>query len=282
MEFILSAFADEASNDLDEQLQTLKFHDIHKIELRNLNGKGCKDLTLEEAKQVKEKLEAQGISLSSLGSPYGKINIQDDFAPHFEEFLHGLKITKALGGNSIRMFSFFMPKDKNPLDYKEKVFERLEKMLEAAQKENVQLLHENEKDIFGDTKERCLMLMEQFKGRLGLIFDPANFIQSGEDVLEAYEMLKPYITYMHIKDAIKADGAVVTAGSGEGHIKDILKDIKNTRKEGMILTLEPHLTVFRGLQSLQTETLVHHMQFASQQEAFSAAVQALKNIIHTL
>ena len=38
------------------------------------------------------------------------------------------------------------------------------------------------------------------------IFDPANYVQCEVDTLKAWEMIKPYVKYLHIKDAL-ADGA---------------------------------------------------------------------------
>ena len=88
-------------------------------------------------------------------------------------------------------------------------------MISAAKGSGVDLCHENEKGIYGDVAERCYKLhtaLPEFKG----VFDPANFVQCGEDTLVAWELLKPFMKYAHIKDA-KADGKVVPPGDGIGH-----------------------------------------------------------------
>ena len=280
--FILSAFADESSPVFDEQLKALKEEGVQLIELRGVDGKNCSRLTLEEADAVKAKLDAAGISLSALGSPYGKASIDVAFDEHLDLFKHGLEICKRLGCKRIRMFSFHPPKGEDIAPWREEVLRRLEIMLTLAEKAGIQLVHENEKGIYGDITERCVDLLNHFGDRMGFAFDPANFIQCGVNTLEAYEQLHDRITYMHIKDAFHADGAVVAAGHGDGHVAEILAKLNAEREGEVILTVEPHLTVFSGLQDLQGEELTHHETYPDSRTAFHAAVAALKDILATL
>ena len=151
-------------------------------------------------------------------------------------------------------------------------------MLEDAKAAGVLLAHENEKGIYGDIDDRCVDLMEVFGDRMGCIFDPANFIQSGVKPIEAFPKLEKWITYMHIKDALLDGGAVVPAGKGDGNVADILAAL-GKKADNMTLTLEPHLTVFDGLKALQDEKLTHKYHYASKGDAFDAAVNALKDVL---
>ncbi|MBR3927934.1 MAG: TIM barrel protein [Clostridia bacterium] len=279
--YILSAFADEADNNLLGQIEALKKAGIAAIELRGVNGKNVKDLTLDEAKEIRETLNKEGICVSSMGSPFGKISVKDDFDEHFSQFKHALELCKALGCEYMRMFSFYYPKDENPADYRAIVIERLEKMLCAAEEKGVKLCHENEKGIYGDTAERCLDLINHFGGRLKCIFDPANFIQSGEKPIENFALLKRHIFYMHIKDALLDGGAVVPSGCGDGNIQDILSGLAEREGE-MLLTIEPHLRVFSGLENLQDEEVKHKYSYPDSQTAFQAAADALKTILSNI
>ena len=280
--FILSAFADEASQQLDEQLRVLADEGITHIELRNVDGKNCSKLTLEEADLVKAKLDAADVKLSALGSPYGKAPLDVAFDEHLELFQHGLEICKRLECKRIRMFSFFLPKSADPSQWREEVLRRLNIMIELAEKAGIQLVHENEKGIYGDVTERCMDLLDHFGARLGFAFDPANFIQCGVKPLEAYEQLQSRITYMHIKDALMVDGAVVAAGHGDGDVPAILRKLNERCNGEIILTVEPHLTVFKGLEDLQDETLIHHESYPDSFSAFHAACSALKEILAAL
>ena len=279
--FILSAFADEASPVFDEQLRILQEEGVALVELRGADGKNCADLTLEEAAILRAKLDAAGIGLSALGSPYGKYPLAEPFEKHLEKFRHGLEICRVLGAKRIRMFSFYPAGEIDPAARAE-VLRRLDVMLTLAEEAGVQLVHENEKGIYGDTTERNADLLEHFGARLGFAFDPANFIQCGVKPIEAYEALHERITYMHIKDALMADGAVVCAGHGDGDVAEILRRLNAERQDEIILTVEPHLTIFKGLEKLQDEQLKHHESYPDSRTAFHAAVSALRDILAAL
>ena len=278
--FILSAFADEASPVFDEQLRILREEGVTLIELRGVDGKNCADLTLEEATALREKLDAAGIGLSALGSPYGKYPLAEPFEAHLDKFRHGLEICRVLGAKRIRMFSFYPA---GPVEEaREEVLRRLEIMLTLAEEAGVQLVHENEKGIYGDTAERNADLLAHFGDRLGFAFDPANFIQCGVKPIEAFGQLHERITYMHIKDALMADGAVVCAGHGDGNVPEILRCLNAEREGEVILTVEPHLAVIKGLDQLQDEQLKHHESYPDSRTAFHAAVTALREILAAL
>lgn len=278
--FILSAFADEASPTLDGQINALKRNNVKNIEIRNVDGKAIITLDDNDTKEVKSKLDANGIAVSAIGSPIGKYNVTDDFAPHLEMFKKTVSTAQMLGTKRIRMFSFFIPKGEDANNYKDEVFNRLETMLDIAQKEGVFCCHENEKEIFGDIKDRALLLHKSLD-RLKGIFDPANYIQCGQNPTDIIDELLPFIDYMHIKDAVMADGSVVPAGYGDSNIALLIKKFNdsNSLTEPKLLTVEPHLTVFEGLENLQGEGLKHKFTYKSQDEAFDAAVNALKTIL---
>ena len=277
--FVLSAFADEAADSLAEQIEALRAEEIGLIELRGVDGKSCAELTLDEARRVREALASAGMGFSALGSPFGKYPIDQPFAPHMDAFRHGLDICRELGCERVRMFSFFIPKGDDPARWRGEVLDRLCAMLEAAEDAGVMLVHENEKDIYGDTDARCRDLLEHFGGRLGFAFDPANFIQCGVAPLRAFERLRGYITYMHIKDALMESGAVVRAGRGDGSVREILSRLDGEREGELILTVEPHLALFGGLVDLQRDALKREETFADRRTAFSAACAALKGIL---
>ena len=279
--FILSAFADEASPLMSEQLAALKAEGISLIELRGVDGKNCSALTLEEADAVKARLDAAGVRLSALGSPYGKYPLAEPFEKHLAAFRHGLALCRRLGCDRMRMFSFYPPENIAPDAWREETFRRLSVMLEEAAAAGVTLCHENEKGIYGDITARCRELLDAFPG-MGFVFDPANFVQCGVKPAEAWAALHDRVTYMHIKDAFLEDGAVVAAGHGDGDVAEILAALDAQTDGDVVLTIEPHLTVFDGLSGLQDEALKHHESYPDSRTAFHAACEALKGILNDL
>lgn len=274
----LYAFADEASPQLDGQIEALKKNGLDGLEIRNINGASVSEIPLEKAREIKSRLDAEGLAVWSVGSPIGKIHIQeDDFRVHTEAFKHTLEIARILDSRNIRVFSFYMPEG-GAERCKNEVIDRLGSLCEMAKGFGIRLCHENEKGIYGDIPERCLAL-HQALPELGGVFDPANFVQCGVDTRQAWELLKDFVCYMHIKDA-KRDGWVVPAGMGDGNLPFLLGEYR--KNGGSCVTLEPHLAVFDGLAKLERETdqsMVHGGVYRSNMEAFEAAAQALKKLL---
>ncbi|MBQ9850711.1 MAG: Gfo/Idh/MocA family oxidoreductase [Clostridia bacterium] len=281
--FLFSAFADEASADILEQIAACKANGIDYIELRNVNGKNISNFTVEEAKELKKLLDDNGIKVSSIGSHYGKIEITDDFEPHFEAFKQTVEVAKVLETKYIRMFSFFFTKGQKIEDYKDEVYRRLDAMVDYSNEHGILCCHENEKGIYGDITERCVELAEYYGERMGCIFDPSNYIQCGCDTLEGFKLLKDKITYMHIKDCIAAIDTVVPAGEGDGHLEEILRMLDENEKV-YFLSVEPHLRVFEGLENLEPDDATANAMnkkfvYPDNETSFAAACTAIHNIV---
>lgn len=153
---------------------------------------------------------------------------------------------------------------------------RLERFAAAAKGSGVMLCHENEKGIYGDNAGRCAEIHANFPV-IRAVFDPANFVQCGQGTTSAWELLSPYIEYLHIKDALK-DGSVVPAGKGIGNIACILKKYR-----GEVLTVEPHLSVFNGFEKLEQSGNTNRIYcYPDSRAAFAAAVNALKEILEEM
>ena len=280
--YILSAFADEVSSDFTKQLEYLKSKDISYIEPRNINGTGVAAITLEEAKNAKKMLDDYKIGVSSIGSPIGKISVEDDFADHIRLFEHVMDIAEIFETKNIRMFSFFYPKNTDVHTHRAAVLARLEILLELAEKRGLTLCHENEKAIYGEAPEDCLDLMKHFDGRMKSVLDMGNFAFCQKDPLKGYEYLAPYIEYIHIKDAFY-DTRIVPAGQGEGKVFEILSAYNKYTDKDTFLTMEPHLTVFDGLNKLSNmDDIKVQNAYATPEEAFDAAVAALRGILERI
>lgn len=276
--FIISGFADEIDPMIDHQFAHLNQLGISYFEPRNVDGTNISDLSIETAEVLKRRMDAAGIQVSSIGSPIGKIKITDDFLPHMEKLKHTMKIAKILNTTYIRVFSFYIPEGEDPQTYCEEVLCRMRAMADAAKEENLILLHENEKGIYGDTALRCKDLLESVNSpHLRAVFDPANFVQCGQKVYpDAYELLRPYVVYMHIKDAT-ANGSVVPAGLGIGCLTSLIQALKDSNYQGF-LSLEPHLGEFQGLSDLENG---EHMQGLEQSTPakFTLAYESLVKIL---
>ena len=278
----ISGFSDEIDAKIDVQFDVLKKLGISYFEPRGVDGKNIADLQDEEVVCLKEKMDKCGIKVSSIGSPIGKIKITDDFAPHFEIFKRVVKTAKMLDTKYIRMFSFFADNEGEwSEEQRQEVFVRIQKMLDYARENGVVLLHENEKGIYGDTADRCLDLMENFSSdNFKAVFDPANFVQCGQDTKKSFDILKDYVEYMHIKDAKREDGEVVPSGYGDGNLEYILGELFNNGYDGF-LSLEPHLGSFEGLAKLELDDKMEKLPEGGE-GTFTLAFNALKEIMERI
>ncbi len=281
----ISGFSDEISATFVTQLQVVKQLGMEYISLRTADKKNIADFTVEEVKeQLIPLLNEYGIKVSSLGSPIGKIKIDDEEA--FEKQLVQLdtlcQICHVLDCKYIRMFSFYYPEHTDPSPLAPQVIEKLKKFASIAEKYDVILIHENEKDVYGDIAKRCLEILEGVNSNhFKAVFDFANFVQCQENTMDCYNLLKDYIVYIHIKDAVSNDKENVLCGTGEGQIKEILKDVIQHGYQGF-LTLEPHLVLFDALASLEitdAKEVIKVNKYKDGADGYKAQYEALQEIL---
>lgn len=238
----LSGFADEISPDLDTQLDTVVDLGLKYIEFRSAWDVNVLDLTQAQRADVAAALTERGLRVSSIGSPIGKIGIGDDFAPHLDRMRHAADVALELDAPFIRIFSFFIPEGDDPAQHRDEVMRRMEALAEIGAAAEVTLVHENEKEIYGDVPSRCLDIVTTVDNdALRLAWDPANFVQCGvRPFTEGYAELRPHTAYIQIKDALLADATVVPAGEGDGEVLQTLQALRADGFDGFF-SLEPHL-----------------------------------------
>jgi 3-dehydroshikimate dehydratase len=239
----LSAFADEISQNPVEQIEVLSLHGIGHIEFRAIRGTNVLDLTDEQHEEFRALLRSHGFGLSALGSPIGKIKANDPFGPHLDRFGRALDLADFYETPRIRIFSFYIPAGEDPADHRDEVMRRMAELARLAGDRGVTLLLENEKGIYGDTAPRVLDLLETVDSPgLSHAFDPANYLEVGQPIDQAWTMLKSRMTHFHVKDYDLATRKNVAAGKGDGQIPRLIADAVSRGYEGFCV-LEPHLVI---------------------------------------
>jgi 3-dehydroshikimate dehydratase len=247
----LSAFADEISPDPEEQVRVLLEHDVRAVDLRGAWGTNVLDLTDRQIGDLIQIFRASDIRVAAIASPIGKSSIDAERGFEYGRLRRAIDIAHRCDTTTIRVFSFY-GLETGPYGHqaamRDEVIERLREMARVASTEDVLLVHENEKEIYGDTVERCLDLLQAVNSpAFGAAFDPANFIQCGETPYpDGYDTLREWIGYVHVKDATAA-GDVVPAGEGAAQFPQLLRRLKADGYAG-VFALEPHLAA-QGRQS---------------------------------
>jgi 3-dehydroshikimate dehydratase len=239
----LSAFADEIAPDLDEQIAVLQSENIHYLDLRGVWGTNVLDLTDQQVATIKQALASGGIGVAAIGSPIGKVPIDSSFDEQLQRFERALTLAREFQTPYVRIFSFYPPASQAaaPADYRDEVLRRVREMTDRARAADVVLLHENERDIYGDTIARCVDLMGSVDdAHFQAALDPANFVVCGQvPYPDAYDALRSWVRYVHVKD-VRADGALAPAGEGVARWPDLLQRLRQDGYDG-VLSLEPHL-----------------------------------------
>jgi sugar phosphate isomerase/epimerase len=241
--FTLSAFADEISPDPQVQIDILKHCGVRHIEFRSIHKTNVLNLTDAQVAEFKSLLDRAEFKLSAVGSPIGKVRIDEPFEPHLEKFRRAIHLCKLFGTPNVRVFSYYPPEDfdGNWDPHRNAVMDRMRKKAEIAEREGVMLFHENEHRIYGDSPERLADLFATVKSpALRAAFDPANFVFCGYDPLQGWAASKPYTAHFHIKDWKAGEEHGSIAGEGQGQIPTIIADAVKMGYRGFA-TLEPHL-----------------------------------------
>ena len=239
-----SAFADEIGPDLTLQMDTCEANGVRCIDVRGIDDTNVSKMTLDHVAEYKKQMDDRGFTVPCIGSPIGKITMDDDFDEHLDLLKHCCDVAHAFGTHQVRMFSFYPSEGKDIADQRTEVMDRMAAMVKVAEAADAVLLHENEKAIYGAKPDGVKDLFatiqsNHFKG----IFDPANFVEEG---IAPYDDgwtqgLAELTDYFHVKDKVPGEGTCVPAGQGHGQFAEIFADLEARGWSGT-MTLEPHLS----------------------------------------
>jgi sugar phosphate isomerase/epimerase len=262
----LSAFADEISPDLNEQVDVLAREGIHYLDLRSMWNINVLALSDEQISTIQGTLKDYAIQVAAIGSPIGKAPVDGPLEAELQRLERAIVVAGAFSTPYIRIFSYYAPSARagsDPTTYRDEVMRRMRALGERAREAGIVLLHENEKDIYGDTIARCVDLMHELSHMQGgdkhlqAAFDPANFIQCGQTPFpDAYEAMKPWLAYVHVKDALP-DGPVVAAGEGAARWPELLGGLRADGYDGFF-SLEPHLAAVGQFGGFSGPDLFHY------------------------
>lgn len=282
---LLSGFADEAANQkkLDQQFSAFAALGMRYFSIRFVDaGKGVKNvmgLDAEELQTVKAKIKEYGLSVSSLGSPIGKVKLCDvddgtttGYRP-FDEYLaedvpRACELANAFEAKLIRGFSFYHPKGSSIDEHFSQATDQVGKIAEVCNQHGLTYGLEVEANLVGQTGQLLAKMHQQINSdALVLIFDGGNLVTMGfsaDEVFEEYQHMKPGLGWLHIKDFLNPkSGKVdhvdeealkhfVPADIGDsghakifadlaGFIPELESRMKKRGVEGVFVDLEPHV-----------------------------------------
>lgn len=263
----LSGFGDEVDPDPVVQVAVLKALGASHIEIRSAWGTNVADLTDDRVHALRRTLAEAGMTVSAVASPIGKVAVDGDLASEVRRLERIVAVARTLGTRYIRVFSFFLEGRAHDA-VRDRVLLGMTELARVAEREEMILLHENEKGIYGDTPHHVLDILESVGSRaLRAAWDSANFVQVGvtRPHDEGYALLRPYLEYLQVKDARSVDGAVVPSGEGDGQVADTVAALAADGYTGYA-SLEPHLAQ------------AHELGGFSGPTAYGAAARAFRSL----
>lgn len=216
----LSGFADEstANKTIVEQFAVYAALGLQYYSIRFVNlGDGIKNvmkLTKSDIQRVRQFQDEYGLNVSSLGSPIGKVKLEDiddgtnnvyvPFDKYLEEVRLACDLAHALETKLIRGFSFYPPKGSDPKNHLAKAVDQLGKIAEICHRSDLTFGLEVEANLVGHEGHILAEIYRQVNHpAVLLIFDGANIVMQGygtQDIYEQYEAMRSGLGWLHIKD----------------------------------------------------------------------------------
>lgn len=251
---ILTGFTDEASNDLDRQIQVTKALGWEYLSARTIGEKNIHDISEAEFEQVCEKLEEANIKVSEFGTLIGSWSkeIDSDWEITLEEIKRCIPRMQKLGVRYARIMSYAQNNWGEDQAEQER-FRRLREIVARFKDAGLEALHENCMNWGGFSAEHTLRLLEEVPD-MQLIFDTGNPIfqrdrsksmpHPWQKPFEFYQKVKHAIAHIHVKDAImyeeEGEPEYTFAGEGQAQLDLIFSDLKQSNYKGFI-AIEPHM-----------------------------------------
>ncbi|MFC4150064.1 sugar phosphate isomerase/epimerase family protein [Micromonospora mangrovi] len=239
----LTGFGDEIDPDPGVQLAVLSALGARHIEVRSAWRTNVVELSDEQLDALAAAIDGRDMAVSAIASPVGKVDVTTEDGGELVRLRAAVAAAHRLGSRYIRIFSFYRPAELTAAEIRDAVLTRMRAFADLAESADVVLVHENEKDIYGDVPERVADIVESVGSpALRVAWDNANFVQVGvRPYDDGYALLRPHLEYLQVKDAVMATGTVVPAGHGDGQLVRTLTALRDDGYTGFA-SLEPHLT----------------------------------------
>ena len=195
----LSAFADEVTESVCDQVQYLVKENIRYIEPRFINKTNILQLSADELKEVKKLFDDNNIGVSAIGSPIGKICLDEPFEKHMDSFKHAVDLCDFFQTDLIRIFSYYPPDNENIFDYLDEIVERFYEKIQVIKGTAIVLAIENEKNLYCQDAEHCVELVRKINSpHARLLYDPGNFTLSNEiknNIEVCWPLMKNFVSF---------------------------------------------------------------------------------------
>ena len=283
---LLGGLADEAANQKTAMQQFcafaalgLRYYTLRFIDAGTGAGiQNVMQLDAQGIESIRNLQKEYGLSVSSIGSPIGKVKLLDvddgtnnRFVP-FQDYLQkdvrrACDLANQFDCKLIRGFSFYHPKGSDPYAHLPQAIDQIGQITRLCDSYGLTYGLEVEANLVGQTGKLLAQVHSAVAHpALVLVFDGANLVCQGmstDEVFEEYLAMKPGLGWIHIKDYKKPSNAsshvdeeslkaFVPANLGDSGHEAIFRDLMTNYPElverlrargipGLFIDLEPHV-----------------------------------------
>ena len=283
---LLGGLADEAANQKTAMQQFcafaalgLRYYTLRFIDAGTGAGiQNVMQLDPQGIENIRNLQKEYGLSVSSIGSPIGKVKLLDvedgtnnRFVP-FQDYLQkdvrrACDLANQFDCKLIRGFSFYHPKGSDPNAHLPQAIDQIGQITRLCDSYGLTYGLEVEANLVGQTGKLLAKIHSAVAHpALVLVFDGANLVCQGmstDEVFEEYLAMKPGLGWIHVKDYKKPSNAsshvdeeslkaFVPANLGDSGHEAIFRDLMTNYPElverlrargipGLFIDLEPHV-----------------------------------------
>ncbi len=247
--FPLSGLADEAADSINGQIAAQQALGWSAIELRLFHGRqfASTAVTDGEFAEAMDALEAAEIRVSGFASAIGNWSrpITGDFHQDLEDLRVLIPRMKRAGTRFVRTMGW-MQAGTSDRDWRNEGIRRYREMAKLAADTDIVLLYENCEGWGGASPDNARTFMESVDHpNVRYLFDIGNTVSHGLPTLSFYEAVKPFIGYVHVKDARRnpaggKSNVFTYPGQGDAQVRAVLQNLlKDGYQAGV--SIEPHV-----------------------------------------
>ena len=238
--FKLGVITDEVSQDIFEAGEFAERHGLDCIEIRSLNDRLPFAFTDSDIDDIRASAEKYSLDVCAISAPLYKCDFDDSAAieEQIKSFEQCAIRANQIGAKMIRGFDFW----DSGVSLEQRA-EKFYKIAEICEKYNIICVLESDPAVHSSTPHKLAELLNTINHpHIRALFDPGNEIWVTEKAsVDAYDVLKPYIAHIHIKDAKIIDGKpdAVMVGSGLVDYETLFKKLITDNYDGSVI-LETH------------------------------------------
>ena len=244
--FKKGVITDEISQDFNSAVELALKYALDGLEIRSVWDKGPHELDRNDIDAIRKAVKTAKLEVCGISAPFFKCTLdnEDEYHCHIGILEKCIALAEQLDTKIIRGFTFW-----NQGDFEknfEKIISKYEQPVKMLERAGMTLVLEMDPSVYATNATKVRRVIENIRSpHVKALWDPGNEIFDPEDEVPypyGYNVIKPYMAHMHLKDAIKLEhgkASSVPVGEGKVDYKGQFKALIAEKYDGFVV-LETH------------------------------------------